>query len=745
MFEFLFKYSRVTFNNGEIVSASVLPTGVMIVAICCLAVLLGWTLFKQRRSLPPVGLLLIGATQLLMVVVVATMVWNPVLQIDFTRPGENRVVLLLDTSESMRYGGDELSRVEQALEELDDTFLNEISEIAELDMATFDGELRSIESLETLPAPGQTTNIAAALTNTLNSARQSPLSAVVIVTDGSDNSGNANAEWLSSLRQFDTPIHTVGVGRETVAEDTELTDVSIEQIITPNSKAYAQLTITSGSTQEAEIKLYSGSNILASKPISLRQGVSNHTLEFDSGEEGVIDLEFVLVGQSGEVNQTNNTQNRILQVQDTPRRVLYFEGEPRWEYKFIQRALAEEPSLLVSTLLRTSPNKFYRQGIAEPDELEEGFPLDRETLFKYDALILGSIEAALLSPEQLLHIKEFVSERGGSLLMLGGLRGLNSGGWGVTPVGDVLPVTLADPETETFVRQQTSALLTDAGAHSPILQLSEDAEENNQIWASLPRIADFQEVGSPKPGATSLLEVVSTTGAAPLLATQRYGRGSATVLATGGTWNWQMKMPSADLTHETFWTRLVQSMVLTSPQRLSLTTDQAQYRDTQEVEINAELRDELFRPIINADVTALAVNQREEAIEVLLRPVEGEPGKYQGNLLAEDAGDWRVDLTAREGETVLGEGSRYFSRSVGESEHFSVAQNRTLLEQIADETGGEYRTLNELSTLGDSLRFSDSGIQERQLLPLWNMPLFFLALLALKCLEWGVRLLWRRL
>ena len=94
------------------------------------------------------------------------------------------------------------------------------------------------------------------------------------------------------------------------------------------------------------------------------------------------------------------------------------------------RALSDDKDLQIASLLRVSPNKFYRQGIETPEQLENGFPATRDELFAYDALIIGSVEAASLSDEQQNVIHDFVSERGGSLLMLAGPNGLGNGGLG---------------------------------------------------------------------------------------------------------------------------------------------------------------------------------------------------------------------------------------------------------------------------------------------------------------------------
>ena len=56
--------------------------------------------------------------------------------------------------------------------------------------------------------------------------------------------------------------------------------------------------------------------------------------------------------------------------------ILYVEGEPRWEYKFIRRAEEDDKTVQVVSMLRTTENKIYRQGISDPKELEDGFPVE---------------------------------------------------------------------------------------------------------------------------------------------------------------------------------------------------------------------------------------------------------------------------------------------------------------------------------------------------------------------------------
>ncbi len=58
----------------------------------------------------------------------------------------------------------------------------------------------------------------------------------------------------------------------------------------------------------------------------------------------------------------------------------------------------------------------------------------------------------------------------------------------------------------------------------------------------------------------------------PLLVTKNYGRGRTAVMATSGTWRWQMSQPLGDTAHDQFWQQLLRWLVLESPGQVVVTT-----------------------------------------------------------------------------------------------------------------------------------------------------------------------------
>ena len=192
--------------------------------------------------------------------------------------------------------------------------------------------------------------------------------------------------------------------------------------------------------------------------------------------------------QANEQVVQNNSREALIEVRDRREKILYFEGEPRFETKFIRRAVEDDKNLQVVILQRTAENKYLRLDVGDRDELVDGFPKTRDELFAYRALILGSVEAASFSPDQLRMIADFVGKRGGGLLMLGGRRSFAEGGWTGTPVGEVLPVNLAaTPNPPNTPPSELAVRPTRAGATQPG---DADCRRRGGVGEALERAAD---------------------------------------------------------------------------------------------------------------------------------------------------------------------------------------------------------------------------------------------------------------
>ena len=741
MFEVLFKYPRADFARSELVYAGDWPLWLLVLLVTLALAGISWLLYRRRRFVPLPQMMAVWVLQVAMLALVIWALQQPTLSTEQLRAGENAVAFVLDNSESMAYGGTE-SRLQQAMRSLSISLAADSALQLSVQHYELSDRARPVNSFLETEASGSETSIAASLTDVLREARFSPLAAIVLSSDGADTSGGLSPAELAGIAGFGVPVHTVAVGREMLPEDIELTDIMLPNKALPGSTITARVSIRHDAAASTRIKVYNGDDLLESLPVELRPDTSVTTtwVDIELAEAGHHHLRFSVDSIPGEQELRNNSRSTLVAVADRTYRVLYFEGEPRWEYKFMRRALSDDEDLQIASLLRVSPNKFYRQGIDSPDQLESGFPATRDELFAYDALIIGSVEAASLSDVQQEIIHDFVSERGGSLLMLAGPNGLGNGGWGQSQIADVLPARLPPSTINTFFRKRATAVLTPHGANDQMLRLADSTDANRDAWNQLPDIADYQVTGNLKPAAVTLLNAKSDVGLIPLLLTQQFGRGHAYILASGGTWRWQMSMPVEDQSHETFWRQLLRSLVAHAPHNVSLTAsgDAA----STGVSLRAEFRDDKFRPIDDIGVTAVVTHQDGDSWSIDLAPSADEPGVFQAAVSPTASGTWYFEAVATRNGEPIETARTSIHYEAGQAEYFNFRRDSRALQRLSEATGGRFLELDELDALPDLLRYSSSGITETDYRPIWDAPAVFLLLLLLKGGEWLLRRRW---
>jgi uncharacterized membrane protein len=394
----------------------------------------------------------------------------------------------------------------------------------------------------------------------------------------------------------------------------------------------------------------------------------------------------------------------------------------------------------IVSMLRTTENKIYRQGIADPSELADGFPVKAEDLFKYQAIIIGSVEAGYFTPVQQELLREFVDKRGGGLLFLGGRSSLGDGGWASSSLADLFPTFLPN-EKGTFHRDAATTQLTAAGAESPITRLLDDRALNVERWRKLPYLSDYQDPGTPKPGATVLAQMIAGR-TMPLLVTQNYGRGKTAVLATSGTWRWQMSSELGDPSHDLFWQQLVRWLAADSPGQVVATMPQQTLTDEGQVQMTVVARDKEFTPAADAHVSAHVIGPDGLSAVVDATPVPNTPGTFAIDWTAEKPGSYVAEVTAEQGTKELGKDVVDFRREDGVAENFHAGLNRELLQKLSDETGGRYWTQDEFERLPKEISYSEAGISVRDTKELWDMPVVFLTLLGLMSADWLLRRKW---
>ena len=752
---FFFKFPARVFARGDFALAPVVPTIFIAVAAAASVILIAF-LYARVSTISPRDRIILGALRTLAVLLVLGCLLRPGLVIASAVPQRNVFAVVLDDSRSMRIRdiGD-TSRLARVQRVFDDTaaLSRTLGERFALRRFRFGADASPLASARDLTGSGTRSDLARALDAVREDLNGLPLAGIVLVSDGADNGGTRYDDALLALRARRIPVYTVGVGRERFDRD-----LAVERVQAPRHTlagatvlVEADVRVRGIGRDVAMVSVEADGRVVSTDTVKApASGDLVHVrLQVPPLQAGVHRLAVRARPLANELVTENNEWQTSIEVRAGPDRILYIEGEPRPEFAFLRRAVATDSGVQVVGLMRSAERKFLRLGVRDSLELLGGFPTSREELFSYQAIILGSIEAAFFSADQLRMLADFVSRRGGGLLVLGGRASLSEGAFADTPLADILPLTLTRGEPN--IEGPATAMKirpTRAGESHAALQLRGSVGSSRARWYSLPALTSVNRAGSLRAGATVLLAGQIEGGRAdvPVLAWQHYGRGMSAVFAVQDSWLWKMdaSIGVEDMTHQTFWRQIVRWLVDDAPAPFEIAASPSRVAPGEPVTLRARLADAYFADINDANVTAIVTTPTGNTITVPLEWSLREDGSYTGRFNAADSGRYAIAATAKRGTDTTRLASTTLLVDERGADVSQAEQRPAVLRRIANETGGRYYALDDVAKLADDAMFTESGVTVREAKDLWDMPVVFLLLALLLGGEWGYRR-WRGL
>jgi len=752
--QFFFKHERAVFANGQFGFETRPSFVLLILAAIAIAVIAYLVYVRPRTRLSSRSLTGLITLRILFLLLLAFLLLQPVIVVPSIVPRSSYVAVLVDDSRSMQLkdeagGQSRLEALKSTILAPESPFLRRLDEKFKTNFYGFSDRAVRVADSGALFAEGARTDLSGAIQDAVKNSTGMPLSAIVVMTDGATGSTRDLSEQLQNLRASNLPIYTVGVGNPAGFTDAELVRVNAPRRVLVGSSINAEALVRLSGYGETKVMLAISENGRAVKTqeFTVRGGEAQTVpLELTPATVGLHRFTFSVTPLEGELTVENNSQGALVEVYEGPAKVLYVEGEPRWEHGKMRAALTRnEKNVVLVSMLRSGANKFYRQGVAGEGDLAKGFPVTEEELFAYQGLVLGSVEASFFTPDQLRSIEAFVSRRGGGLLAVGGRNAFGAGKYATTPIADLLPVHISDRAPLTAAVLLPTYKASPGGRAHPVTRLNENGALNQKAWAELPLLTVPETFGGLKPGATVLLEARPMTGeraGAPvtLLAEERYGRGRTLAFAASDTWRWQMKMDSKSNVHETFWRQMLRYLVSTSPEQIQIAAERDSYASGDAVRIVAEVRDKKYEPLKDARAVARVIKPSGASVEVPLRfTTRDDANFFGGEYKADELGMHRIELSASAGGANLKGAESSFLVTELNREFFDAAQKADLLKRVAAETGGKYYALNQADRLIDDLTYRDSDNSERVTKELWDMPINFFLIVGLVAGEWFLR------
>lgn len=744
--ELLTGHPAADFAEGRIVFLGGLLT-VLAVAVLLAA---GWLAYRRVRArLAPGRFRLLLGLRLAAAALLGLMLGVPVLRLAHQRD-DLYLAVLVDTSRSMSIGdaGDgATARIEAARALLagPDGLLAGLDGRVRPVLYGFDDRLQRLPGPEALRAEGRATNLFRAVRDLDADLRGMPLAAAVLLGDGCRNAGGPEEEAAGLLAGRGVPLYAIGVGATVQPRDLEVLRVEAPKTVRRNTEVLARVAVRrAGWSQGFRLQIRRGDIALATIEVPARDGgeLELVSVPFTPDSDGAQTYSAVVDAVEGERIAANNRRDFTIDLNDDRLPVLYVEGSPRTEFRFMRQALFRDRDFRVVSILRLGKGSYYVQGATDAEGyLAQGFPATREQLFAYQAVIIGSIEAAYFTAEQLALLDEFVRVRGGGLLMLGGSSSFGGGGYAATPLAKALPFAIAAKDGA-YRPGAFPVRLDEAGREHPLLRLTADPGRTRQLWDLAPPVIGVTPTGEARLSAQRL---IASDDRSLLLAAHGYGAGRVAAFTSSGSWYWRMSLPSDVGFHEKFWKQALRWLAVGAKARLSVDVESDLFARGAPVAIRATVLAKDLTPVNDARVVCRVTGGAGTSEELDMDWILREDGVYECSYVPADDGDYRVEVRVDGGDAPPVKSLFTISEPVAEFSDTALKEER--LRALAAATGGAYAPaaearaglLPQLSRVLDAVRLK--GVEPEDA-PLWNLPVAIAMLLLLAALEWALRRRW---
>lgn len=720
------------------------------------------------------------------------------------RPGANYFAVVADNSQGMqvRDRGQSKMRSEQLhglLTAPESEWQLELNEEFQVRKYVFDSRLQGTKDFAELTFDGRASALAGAIQNLAERYRGRPLAGILVFTDGNATDVLSGLPDLTGI----PPVYPVVVGEGQPEKDVALQSVAVSQTAFEDAPVQIEATASVSGYRDAQIVaelLDAGGKKVEEQTEKARRDDENLTFRFQirppvSGisfyRVRLLPKEEIIPGRDPAPEATLANNSRVLAVDrgHGPHRILYVGGRPNWEYKFLNRALAEDAEVQLVTLIRiakrepkfefrgrsgessnplfrgfdrkTEETERYDQPVLvrlntrDASELRDGFPKAAEDLYEYEAVILDDMEAEFFSRDQMGLIQKFVSERGGGFLMLGGQESFHEGKYDRTPIADLLPIYI-DRQAANQVVEEWQLDLTREGWLQPWIRLRSTETDERSRLESVPPFRVVNWVRDAKPGASVLATVSTRAGnAIPALIAHRYGHGRAAALTVGDFWQWGLKSEAASRDMAKAWRQMIRWLIADVPRRIDLQAEPV-HDANQSIRLQLRVREKDFRPLENASahvhVEAITSNMSAESgktpaltstnlsVRIQAEASPSEAGLYETVFVPRETGAYKAQaIVTDESGVEIGRVEAGWTADPAAEEFKSLKPNRELLQQIARRTGGELVDMDDLLDFTQALSKRPAPITETWSFPLWHTPLAFAFALACFVAEWGLR------
>jgi hypothetical protein len=656
-------------------------------------------------------------------------------------------------------------------------FLNELSRRYNVRFFLAGGSARAlggqqngiVEEVRQIAANESVSRLGNCVRDVLETQRGRPTAAIIMLTDGVTTEGRSLTDAAQFARRRSVPVFFVGLGSERPRSDLRVADLLVDETAFVGDVLHFDARLIShGYTGSAVVRLKRAddSATLAEQTIALDLNGAAHAIRLTHRVEKAGEFEYVIevTPRDGESDVENNRLISRVVVRDEAIRVLLVQAYPSYEFRFLKQMLlrqlndqqsAETRMVGFRTILQEADLEY----VVSDKTAERAFPASREELFQYDVLIFGDVNPALLSPSIMHNIYEFVTVRGGGLIVIAGPR-YTPLAYRDSPLAPLMPMnldTVSVPDSDAQLDDSFRPHLTPLGLASPVMQLADVSADNEKLWREeLAPLRWFASAPDLRAGVRVLAEHPTRRtergGPLPVICLQFIGAGKVIFHATDETHRWRFQV--GDVYFARYWVQtiryLCRAKLLLGSRVAELSTDRAEYRPGETVNLRVRFLDDRAAPAADDGVVVVVERvgagpegQATTGVDVERRSATlhrhvTDRGVFEGSAGPLPAGRYSAWVAAPPSEGLPP--SQRFAVVALPGELARTQMDAVELREAAKISGGRFYTFGTSGRLlADLPRGRQVRIESLPPKPIWNVPLVAALFVALIATEWLLR------
>jgi hypothetical protein len=709
------------------------------------------------------------ALRLIAIASVVLIIMQPMMRLTHVEIVKPAVVVLADGSQSMaekdaklpndrvgmadkaiggKSAGLTRSQIAERMVTRDGGLLTKLQDKASARVYRFAGATEPVDAKIGKPTPlmlddkrSTTTQIGSALKRIQQDLAGQNVGGVLVISDGGNNLGSDPIAVAQELKGQGMVVSTLGLGDPTPTRDLAVTDVLADQVVRKDNvtQAFVGVEHRGYGGRDVQVVLKRGSSVIGTQTIKLGPDGKKQTatFTFTPKESGKFSYTASIAPIQGEITVANNQRRFEQQVVTKRLKILYIEGEPRWEYRYLKNAILRDKQIEFGCLLSSSKQQLGGEGNIKVF----GFPNDEKALFAYDILIIGDVPRNFFTQTQLRNIRRFVEDKGSSLIVISGEKHL-PGEYVGSPLEDIFPVTLPNVPEQIRTFEPFQWELTGEGRRDPILRMDDDPARSLDIWQKLPGVNWQFGASRAKPGATVLAvnsQRSNVHGKLVILSVQSFGAGRCLMSTSDSTWKWRYRV--GDRYFYRYWGQVIRSMTPTETpggnRFAQVNADRAEYVLGEQVSLHARLLDSFYRPVKANKVDAIVKVDTGAQFRVTLNAIPGSAGLFSADFLADRVGKFEVQIASPANPSAIAKAN--FGVESVELEKQQPELNIAMLKRIAQAGGGKYYMPDQTDAWLASLKLDAQKVKSESEKELFDKPALLILCLIALTLEWLIR------